>query len=108
MGLLTGLKSLFSARGRCLASYERGLGKAKRDDFEGAIEDYTAALAMANIPVDVRAMVLFNRGLAYSAIRDEDKAKVDLQAVIQLTGAPSAVVTAAREKIERMRRREKK
>ena len=107
MGIVSGLKSIFTVRGKATSLYERGMRNAKQDRFEAAINDYSAALELSNVPNDIKAMALFNRGLAYAAVKDEAKAKVDLQAVMSMDGAPSSVTTAAREKLERMKKRAK-
>jgi hypothetical protein len=105
MGLLSNLFG--SARTRALSLYERGMQKAKKEDYTGAIADYTALLRVDKAPEDVKAMALFNRGLAFSVTKDIAKAREDLQAVIVMQGAPSNVISAAREKLERIKRREK-
>ena len=107
MKMFSGITNFFSSRGKAQALYERGMKKAKHDDFEGAIEDYTAALQMAKLPEDMRAMTLFNRGLAWAGIKEYDKARTDLQQVLALKAVPANIASAAREKIERMKRREK-
>jgi len=105
MGLLSNFFG--SARTRAIALYERGMKKAKQEDYTGAIEDYTALLRVDKAPEDVKAMALFNRGLAFSMTKDIVKAREDLQSVITMQGAPSNVVSAAREKLERIKRRAK-
>ena len=81
--------------------------KAKKEDYVGAIDDYNALLNLSHAPDDIKAMALFNRGLAFSVTKDIAKARDDLQAVIAMPRAPRNVVTAAREKLERIKRREK-
>jgi tetratricopeptide (TPR) repeat protein len=105
MGLLSNLFG--SARARAQSLYERGMLKAKKEDYAGAIEDYTALLRVDKAPEDIKAMALFNRGLAFSVTKDIVKAREDLQSVITMHGAPTNVVSAAREKLERIKRREK-
>ncbi len=105
MGMLSGLKNLFSSRGRAVSLYERGMRKAKARDYAGAINDYGQVLRIDKAPEDVKAMALFNRGLALSMNKEDDKALVDLNQVVSMKGAPSYVVSAAREKLERMRKR---
>jgi hypothetical protein len=105
MGLMTWLKSFTSVRGRVQSLYEAGMQKAKREDYEGAVRDYTAALELSDVPLDQRSMLLFNRALAYSMLKDEAKANDDLNIVVGMRGAPAHIVSAAREKLERIRRR---
>jgi len=106
MGFLSIFKNFGSARKRAMSLYESGMQKAKKEDYSGAIADYTATLRLDKAPEDVKAMALFNRGLAFSVTKDIVKAREDLQSVITMQGAPSSVVTAAKEKLERIRRRE--
>jgi len=107
MGILSVFKNFLSARSRAQSLYERGMLKAKKEDYVGAISDYTTLLRMDGAPEDIKAMALFNRGLALSVTKDVLKARDDLQSVITMHGAPSSVVIAAREKLDRIKRREK-
>lgn len=105
MGWLSKLNVFASARSRAQSLYEAGMKKAKKEDYAGAIQDYTKALAASDAPPDLRAMLLFNRGLAYSITKDESKANQDLEAVVSMQGAPAKVVAASREKLGRIRMR---
>ena len=80
--------------------------KAKKRDFPGAIKDYSAAIEAAKIPPDVKAMALYNRALAYSAIHEDAKAAEDLAAVLKMPGLPENIKVAAEQRRERIRRRE--
>jgi len=53
----------------------------------------------------VRASALYNRALAYSALDEDDKAMVDLQKVLTLPGCPENVLTAAKTRIARVKKR---
>ena len=63
---------------------------------------------MPKIPADVRAMAIYNRALAYSAIHQDAKAAEDLGVVLQTPGLPESVRTAAEQRRERIRRRSEK
>jgi hypothetical protein len=100
-----GLFDFLTARGRGAALYRRGIEKAQAGDRTGAISDYSAVIENRCCPEDLRAMALFNRGLAYSLEQDLPKARSDFETVIMMKGAPSNVVSAAREKLNRMKSR---
>ena len=40
----------FSGGGKALSLYRRGMTRAKKHDHQGAIDDYTAMIAMPNAP----------------------------------------------------------
>ena len=61
MSFATWLTSCFSRRGKALSLYRTGMAKAEKRDYEGAIADYSAAIELAKIPADVKAMALYNR-----------------------------------------------
>lgn len=84
------------------------MAKARRRDFPGAIADYSAAIESPTIPADVKAMALYNRALAYSAVDDHAKAADDLAAVLEMPKLPENIKTAATERRERIRRRDEK
>ena len=99
-----GLFSMFTSRGKADAAYKRGMKKANARDHEGAIAEYNTVIDMSNCPGDIRAMAMYNRALAYSGLRQYDKAQKDLDIVLQLPEAPSEVLAAARDKIKRMKK----
>ena len=67
------------------------MAKANKRNYEDAIADYSAAIRMPNIPADVKAMALYNRALAYSAIHQDARAADDLAAVLEMPGLPATV-----------------
>jgi hypothetical protein len=81
------------------------MAKANEHNYNGAIADYSAAIRMPNIPADVKAMVLYNRALAYSAIHQDEKTAEDLAAVLEVPGLPQNIKTEAQQRQERIRRR---
>jgi len=108
MSFATWLKSLFSHRGKALSQYRSGMAKAKKGDYAGAVADYSAAIEAPEIPADVKAMALYNRALAYSAMDQDDKAAEDLAALLEVPGLPENIATAAQQRRERIRRRNEK
>jgi hypothetical protein len=81
------------------------MAKARVKDYRGAIADYSAAIESSNIPMDVKGMATYNRALAYAAIDEEEKAATDLAAMLEMPGLPESIVTQARQRRERIRRR---
>ena len=105
MSFTNWVKSLFSQRGKALALYRSGMAKASKRDYDGAIADYSAAIASPQIPPDVKGMAVYNRALAYSAIHEDARAAEDLAALLEMPGLPENIRTAAQQRRERLRRR---
>ena len=80
------------------------MAKADKHNYGDAIADYSAAIREPNIPTDVKAMVLYNRALAYSAIHEQEKSAEDLAAVLDMPGLPKNIKAEAQERRERIRR----
>jgi hypothetical protein len=106
MSLIRWIRSLFSDRGLALARYRSGIAKADKHDYPGAIADYTATIEAGDTPNDVRAMAIYNRALAYSAIHEDDKADDDLETVLKMPGLSERVRSAALRRQVRIRQRE--
>jgi hypothetical protein len=81
------------------------MAKARKQDYQSAIADYTAAIDSPNVPIDVKGMATYNRALAYAALQQDDKAAEDLAAMLKMPGLPEKVITEARQRRERLRRR---
>ena len=105
MGLIQWLASLVSNRGRAMSQYRAGMAKARRQDYRGAIADYTLAIESGEAPTDVRGMAAYNRALAYTALGEDAKAAEDLAAMLKMPGLPENIVHEARQRRERLRRR---
>jgi tetratricopeptide (TPR) repeat protein len=105
MSFINWVKSYLSHRGKAVSLYRRGMAKANKHNYSDAIADYSAAIRESNIPTDVKAMALYNRALAYSAIHELDKSADDLAAVLEMPGLPTSIKAEARERRERIRRR---
>ena len=108
MTVFNWLSNHFSRRGKALSLYKRGMAKAKKQDHQGAIDDYTATIGMRDTPPDVIAMVLYNRALAYVAAGDNGKGTDDLEAVLAMKEPLVNVKTMARQKLARMDSRSSK
>jgi hypothetical protein len=105
MHLKRWLAGLFSKRGKALSFYRSGMLKARKHDYHGAIDDYTAALSSPHAPMDVRGMATYNRALAYAALNEDEKAAEDLASMLKMPGLPQNIITEARQRRERIRRR---
>jgi len=105
MSFIDWVKSCFSHRGKAVSLYRSGMAKANKRNYCGAIADYSATIREPNIPTDVKAMALYNRALAYSAIHEEEKSAEDLAAVLEMPGLPNNIKAEAQERRERIRRR---
>lgn len=97
-----GFFDFFSASAKATALYKRGMEKAESGDLIGAIKDYDNVVANRRCPDDVKAMALFNRGLAFYLQREFQKAKKDFEVVAGMVKGPAKVVAAAQEKLKRM------
>ena len=89
-----------------LSLYKRGLASAMNHDQKGARDAYTAAIDMPDAPTDLRAMALYNRALLYAAAKEIPRAIQDLNAVLAMTVPLHKVKLAARQKLDRMQRRD--
>ena len=84
------------------------MAKANKHKYVDAIADYSAALRVSDLPPDVKAMVTYNRALAYSSIHDDAKAAEDLAAVLEMPGLSERIKREAYERRERIRKRDEK
>ncbi len=84
------------------------MAKANKRDYDGAIADYSAAIRSPNIPTDVKAMAIYNRALAYSAIHEDARAAEGLAAVLEIPGLSVNIKTHAQQRRERIRQRGEK
>jgi len=80
------------------------MAKAKHHDRQGAIDDYSAAINLADTSPDVQAMALYNRALVLAASKDSTLATDDLKAVLAMADVPANVKAAARDKLRRIER----
>ncbi|NND95870.1 MAG: hypothetical protein HKN47_00910 [Pirellulaceae bacterium] len=105
MGLFDFLKSGKTPKSEAMTLYKSGMAKAEKRDTSGAIADYTAAIGVIGVPADIKAMAVYNRGVAYVAAGDKEKGMEDLGQVIRMDGASNKVKEMAGQKIKRMERR---
>ena len=89
---------LFPAGKGRIALYRSGIAKASKGDHRGAIADYAAAVGIPNLPSDLKAMVVYNRAVAYSAIHEEERAAEDVAAVLHMPGCPALIRVYAQER----------
>ncbi len=104
MNFFQRLVSQFSSAHKMEQLYNRAIDRAKRHDIPGAVVDYSTVVDSLATPLQLKAMALMNRAKAYSALKEHEKARADLIAVLALPKAPPAVKDAAREKLTRMMR----
>ncbi len=104
MNLFDWIVGCFSTRQKSLGIYRRGISKAKRRQHDAAIEHYTTVIGISGVPEDVKAMSLFNRALAYVSV-DDTRGAEDLNAVLEMPGAPAHIKTEAVRKLARMQQR---
>jgi hypothetical protein len=105
MSFLDSLKGLFSGGGGPASLHKRGMAKAKKENWDGAIADYTAVVDSGGASDELKAMAYFNRALAHSKQGNNDAAEADLRAVLAMTGAPASIAHAAKEKLARWEKR---
>jgi len=95
----------FAHRRAALSLYKRGLARAKQHDRQGAMDNFNAAIDMADAPADVRAMALYNRALLFAAVNDIPKAVHDLHAVLTMEEPLHDIKQAARRRLDHMQHR---
>jgi hypothetical protein len=105
MGILSQLSNLFTRAGRADNLLKKGLDHAHAKQPEKAISIYDSLLSTKSTSPTVRARALFNRSLAHSALKNDDKAIADLEEVVKMPTAPENVLTAARTQLTRVRNR---
>lgn len=108
MSLIRWVMSWLTSRGKAVSLYRAGIAKANKRDYDGAIADYSAAICEPNIPTDVKAMAIYNRALAYSAIHQDAKAAQDLATMLEMPGLSERIKTEAHRRRERIRRRDER
>ena len=107
MNVFHWVKSLLTQRGKALWLYRRGMRSAREHDHQAAIDEYTAAIELDGVPVDVKAMALFNRGLVQMGAGNYGKSVEDLEKVAAMEDAPENVKTMARQKLVKRESRRK-
>ncbi len=98
MNVFEWLTGQFASRGRALSRCRRGMRKARNNDHEGAIDDYTTTIAMRNTPADVKARAQYNRALVHLATKDDPKAIEDLNLILAMKETLINVKTMAKQK----------
>lgn len=99
--------SRFTARGRSLALVSRGRIFATSGDSANAIKHYTNVIDASESPRDVVAMALLNRALVFSRVGEEPRATADLNVVLGMPQSTPVIKKSARDKLVRMKRKNK-
>src|SRR6266576_1024453 len=105
MGFLGQLANLFSRSGRDDNRLRQAMDHAHANRPEKAIAIYDLLLSGNAVDPTLRARALFNRALAHSSMKNDQKAIVDLEKVVLMPGAPENVLAAARNQLVRVRNR---
>src|SRR5262245_30187476 len=105
MGFLAQLTNLFSRSGRDDNRLRQGMEYAEEKHPDRAIAIYDSLVNSKRTSPTLRARALFNRALAHSSMKDDQKAIVDLEQVVAMPGAPENVLAAARNQLVRVRNR---
>jgi hypothetical protein len=104
MGILAWIADRMPSKQRAQWHYRRGLLHARLKKHQAANAEYSAVIALDNVPADLRAMSLFNRALVSYAEGAETDAIRDLNEVLAMTDIAETVKTEARRKLVRMER----
>jgi hypothetical protein len=105
MGFFGQLANLFTRSGRDDNLLKQGMDHATANRPEKAISIYDSLLSSKKTSLTVRARTLFNRALAHSSLKNDEKAIADLEEVISTPGAPENVLSAAKNQLIRVRNR---
>src|SRR5262245_37930943 len=102
MGKLTGL---FSNSSRGEDSLRQAMELAKAGRPTEAIVIYSRLIDASGSSADLRARALFNRALAFSSLKDDERATNDLTQVLAVPNLADNVQIAARSQLARVRKR---
>src|SRR5690349_2338513 len=96
---------LFSRSSREESSLLEGVEHVKAKRPEKALDIFNSLLATPAVSTTVRASALYNRALADCALDDDEKAIDDLKKGLALPGCPDNVLTAAKTRMARVKKR---
>ena len=102
------LINFLSRRGRDDNLLRQGMDHASANHPEKAIAIYDSLVASKSASMTVRSRALFNRALAHSSMKEDEKAIADLEQVLAMSGVPENVLAAARNQLIRVRNREER
>ncbi len=105
MGFFDQIKGLFSRDARDESQLLKGLKHAKEGRPQQALAIYEALLKDGETSNTTRARALFNRALAYSAMKNDTQAECDLREVLAMPNLPENVQSAARTQLSRVKKR---
>ena len=108
MSFLSRLGGLLTRGGRDEDQLRQAMEHAKGERPQKAIDIYTSLIDSKGASADVRARALFNRALAYSAVKNDERAIADLTRVLALPNLAENVQIAARSQLTRVRKRSEK
>jgi hypothetical protein len=108
MSILSRLTNLFSRTGRDDNRLQQAMEHAHAKRPTEAIAIYDSLIDAKGTSPTVRARALFNRALAHSSLKDDDKAIADLESVVTMPGTPENVLSAARNQLVRVRNRKQR
>lgn len=106
MDLFNRLTNWFSRQGRDENQLNVALDRAKGGAPAEAIEIYNDLLRNPATSATTKARALFNRALAYSSMKDDQKAIADLKQLTAQNDAPENVRSAARTQLVRLKNRQ--
>ena len=105
MGFLDRLTNWFSRSGREENQLQEAVDLAKSKEPGKAIAIYNDLLRSTTVSVSMKASALFNRALAYSSMKEDDKAIADLKQLVAMPGIPENIRATARTQLVRLRNR---
>jgi len=105
MSFFSQLANLITRAGRDDNLLRQGMEHASANRPEKAIAIYDSLVQSKSASPTVRSRALFNRALAHSAMKNDEKAIADLEQVVNMPGVPENVLTTARSQLIRVRNR---
>ena len=105
MNLLKRLAGMLTPAGRSEDLLKQGLEHAKAHRPHKAIQLYNTLLDSEKTSDELRARALFNRALAHSALKDDERAAADLTQVLGMPALAENVYIAARSQLARVKKR---
>lgn len=108
MSLWQRFTRMFSQGGRQESALLRAIDLAQTKNPKEAIAIYDGLINNPGTDPELKARALFNRALAYSSVKDDTQAIVDLQAVLSMPRVPENVREAARSQMARVKKREER
>src|SRR5262245_26861195 len=105
MSIFSRLTGMFTRGGRDEEQLRQAMEHAKADRPQQAMKIYNSLVDSTKTDREIRAKALFNRALAHSSLKDDERALEDLSRVLALPNVPDSVQIAARSHLARVRKR---